>query len=441
MRTRRGGVAAVLATLALLASGLADAPATAAASTRAARKAAPSRRLFDPSYVHEISFEVASSDLERLETTTDQRVVSTITIDGTTFDRAGLRLKRGGFSYRGLDGKAGFSVKLDEFVAKQDYVGIERFSLGNAVGDPSFVSEHVAYEVFRRAGIPAPRTALADVTLNGELYGLYVMREAYDKEFLARHFSDPEGNLYEAPHGADLSSSALEPRSNERTNDKADVKALEQIVAGTPDEQYVAALRKVVDLPKLYKYWAAESVTAQWDGYLSITDVPFGNTDPSIVMGNTTPNNYYAYHDPTTDKFVVLPWSAETALGNLDGFGIWWDTSTARPCSPTPETLGGALTCTLSEPKSGATMVVRLARLPGTEDKLRGAILAVVDRAWPVPALLARADQLAALVRANGLHGTYEVTTLEAFEAAYWLRRQFIESRPDAVRQQLGAGG
>jgi hypothetical protein len=86
-------------------------------------------------------------------------------------------------------------------------------------------------------------------------------------------------------------------------------------------------------------------------------------------------------------------------------------------------------------------MVARLARLPGTEQRLRDAILGVLDRAWDVPALLARADQVAELVRADGLHGSRETTTLEAFEQSFAARRQFIESRPDTVRAQLAPEG
>lgn len=64
-----------------------------------------------------------------------------------------------------MSGKPGFSIKTDEFVDDQELFGITRFTLGNALWDHSFVNEHLVYETFRAAGIPAPRTALARVTL------------------------------------------------------------------------------------------------------------------------------------------------------------------------------------------------------------------------------------------------------------------------------------
>jgi spore coat protein CotH len=436
-----GAVALLMVSLVAVDPSAAGAFASSASSPApVARKVDKSNRLFDPSFVHQISFEVAPRDVGTLGAASDERVPAKVTVDGVSRDLAGLRLKHGTASFRGLDQKAGFSVKLDEYVKKQSVFGVERFTLGNEVWDPSFVSEHVTYEVFRRAGIPAPRTVLASVTLNGERFGLYVLREAYDKRFLERHFSDPNGNLYESDAGSDVSDTRLQPRTNEKTNDMADVKALGRIVAETPDDGYEQALGKAVDLRELFTYWAAEALTAHFDGYLSVTNVPFGNTDPSIVMGNATTNNFFTYRDPASGKFVVLPWGADWSLGN------WlWLVSLVGGNTDTryldAEYLGGALARTLCEPKSGATMVARLARLPGTKERLRDSILAVLDRAWDVRALLARADQIANLVRADGLSGSREEVTLESFEREYALRRQFIESRPDTVRAELGAAG
>ena len=154
--------------------------------------------------------EIADADLARLEPPTDERVPVRLTVDGETMDRAGVRLKAGGAQYQGLDAKPGFSIKTDEFVEGQDTLGVARFTLGNAALDDSFVAEHLAYRVFRDAGVPVARTALARVTLNDEAIGLYVMRESYDKRWLTRNFEDPEGNLYEAPDDAETRDTELE---------------------------------------------------------------------------------------------------------------------------------------------------------------------------------------------------------------------------------------
>jgi len=48
------------------------------------------------------------------------------------------------------------------------------------------VNEPLVYSVYEVAGIPAPRTALARVTVNGETFGIYVLRETYNHQDLAR---------------------------------------------------------------------------------------------------------------------------------------------------------------------------------------------------------------------------------------------------------------
>jgi spore coat protein CotH len=378
----------------------------------------PSRRLFDPSVVHAVSLKVAPADVPALAAGEHDRVPATMTVDGTTRRLTGVRLL-GGSGSRTLDGKPGFSVKVDEFVKDREVFGMRRFALGNSVGDASFVDEHVTYDVFRRAGIPAPRTALATVQVNGEPFGLYVLREAYDKEFLDRNFDDPDGNLYEASYGTDLSDPRLEPRTNENRNKKSDIAALKRVVDTTTDDAYPTAVGRLVDLPELFRYWAVEALTACWDGYVAQVYVPFANTDPAIVIGNREPNNYYAYHDPASGKFVVLPSGAEQSLGN----GI-------EPA--------GAPALTFTAPKAGARTMARLEFLPGTGERLRSNITRVLDRAWDTDALLARADEIAALVRANGLTAPREERGIDEFELAFEARRSFIAQRVAAVRAELG---
>jgi spore coat protein CotH len=402
-----------------------------------------SAKVFDPGYVHDVAFTVAPEHVDALRAGATERVPATMAFDGVTVDRIGLRLKGGFASRRELDQKAGFSIKTDRFVDKQDLHGIDRFTLGNSIADHSFVGEQVAYDVWRAAGIPAPRTALANVTFNGERYGLYVLREGYDKDFLRRHFADPDGNLYECPGDLDISDQRMAARTNEDTNDKADIAALAQVVENTPDDAYLAAVGELVDLDQVFRYWAVEALVAHFDGYVAGTNVPFGNTDPAFVIGTewpNTPNNCYWYHDPRTGKFVVLPHGADWSMGNAIGLVGYLNRNT-DPQYLDGEMLGGARFRTLTVPKPGARTIARLTTLPGTEDRLRSNVRWVVERAWNTPKLLARADKIAQLVRSNGPPTGREEWTSESFEEAFALRRSFIEHRAAEVRNELGGQG
>jgi hypothetical protein len=64
------------------------------------------------------------------------------------------------------------------------------------------MTELICGELLRAAGVPAPRITHARVMLNGRNLGLYVLVEEFDKTFLGRHFSNPNGNCYDGERKA-----------------------------------------------------------------------------------------------------------------------------------------------------------------------------------------------------------------------------------------------
>ena len=50
------------------------------------------------------------------------------------------------------------------------------------------MNEHLTCEVFRRAGLAAPATVRAVVTINGKLNGICLMREPTNQKFIERNF-------------------------------------------------------------------------------------------------------------------------------------------------------------------------------------------------------------------------------------------------------------
>ena len=378
-----------------------------------------SEALFDQAVMHEISMEISDRDLDLLAAATDERVPVILTVDGETAVGAGVRLK--GFSqFQGLDRKPAFSIETDEFVDGLELFDVDRFTLGNATWDHSFVAEQLVYELAREAGIPAARTALARVTVNGETFGIYVMRETYDERWLEQYFADPSGNLYESPGGGP--DTVLELRTNERRDDTSDIAEVAEVVATASDDDYRAAIEELVDVDELLTYWAIEALTAHWDGYAYDLTAP-GLVDADPPPANPYPNNFYAYHDPATDRFVLIPHGADLSFG----LGAWF-TYDVAPTTPV-----------LLPPKVDATIATRLWADPAFQDELAARIRWVLDEVWDVEALTRRVDQLAGLVRADGLTGAREFITMARFEAALADRKDFLTRRPEAVRAELDA--
>jgi len=384
---------------------------------------APSEQLFDQSVLHEIDIEISDDDIALIDPPTDDRVPVTLTVDGTTVYGAGLRLKGGFAQNQGLDEKPGFSIETDEFVDDLTVFDVDRFTLGNAAWDHSFVNEPLVYEAYRAAGIPAPRTALARVTVNGETFGLYVMRETWKKRMLAQHFADPSGNLYEStgvPEGPNM---GLELRTNKRDGDTSDVDAVVAVVENASAEDFRAAIEELVDVDQLLTYWVVEALVGHHDGYAYDLTAPGLFPDAVHPPLNPSPNNFYAYHDPTTDRFVFLPHGADIALG----LGAW-NTYEVGPSAPV-----------LLPPKVTASIASRLWDDSTFRTEYAARTTQVLDGVWDAPALIALADELAGLVRSDGLAGTREAVTMDDFEQALADRIDFLARRADAVRSELAS--
>ncbi len=102
------------------------------------------------------------------------------------------------------------------------FAGLRALNLkwGNG-DDPSQIREHYQYDLLHRAGVFAPRTGFARLTLvidgTPVVFGLYTLVEPIDKEFLTRRFgaADDGGNLYKCLWQRE-GPATLEPVTNPR---------------------------------------------------------------------------------------------------------------------------------------------------------------------------------------------------------------------------------
>ena len=215
-----------------------------------------------------------------------------VTVNGERFENVGIR-KKGFIGSMNYD-KPSFKVRFDKFVDDQTFLDAKRLTLNNDVQDPSYVRQCLAYDLFRAVGTPAPRCNYAHVFVNGTDMGVYTNVESIKKPFVRRHFSDPEGNLYEGTL-SDFREGwmgTFNQKTNESTPDKEIIDRLAEVLAG-PDESLLDDLATYIDVDAFLNFWVVETLTAHWDGY----------------AGNT--NNYHMYHDPTTGVLHFIPWGVD----------------------------------------------------------------------------------------------------------------------------------
>jgi spore coat protein H len=335
----------------------------------------PGTKVYDRTVLHELELTVAPAHVDQLENDREHRVPCTLVFDGVTVANAGIRQKGGNGSISDLQGKPGFSIKLDEFVHGQKLDGLKKLTVNNAIQDPSLLNETIGYELYRRAGLPAPRTAHVVVTLNGFTYGVYVLAESVDGDFLARSFGagNHKGNLYEGTLGVDFVSAPeqLELKDEDEGRTRDDLVALAQAIQNAPAEQFVAQVGERLDLDGFIKGYAIDALVNHWDGY------------------SFSPNNYYLYDHPGTQRFVYIPHGMDQLFQDL---------------SMDP----------YEQPKGLLSQRVR--DLPELDQRFKDAIHEVLEQAWDVPALVAQIDEVASVLHATTHHEERVVSDLQAFD-------------------------
>ncbi len=216
----------------------------------------------------------------------------------------GVRLK-GSYTLTTLDHKPSFKIKFNAFVKGRRFIGLEGLMLHAMHQDASMLREHLGYRVFRAAGVPAPRTGYALVTVNGEPYGLYLNVEPYNDDFLARAFADPSGNLYEGESGDDLQKDPAGFDQDEGDDTSGDDIA-HLAAAAVEDGGGIFEPGGLLDVEAFLSFAAVEAATGHFEGYQS-------------------PHSYYLYHAPASGRWSFLPWNLDQLFirktGPFDGRG------------------------------------------------------------------------------------------------------------------------
>src|SRR6185436_17639719 len=72
------------------------------------------------------------------------------------------------------------------FSDEKPFRGEHCLNLNSSWRDPAFIREHLAYELYATCGVPASKSRMVRVHMNGQFLGLYVEVEQPDKPLLRR---------------------------------------------------------------------------------------------------------------------------------------------------------------------------------------------------------------------------------------------------------------
>lgn len=222
--------------------------------------------------------------------------------DKTEYRDVAVKLKGAAGSMRAVDDKPGWTFNMDKFEDVQRFWGMDKLHLNNCVQDGSYVSELLAGEMYRAAGVPASRLTHATVTLNGRKLGLYALKEGYDKGFLKNHFGSTNGNFYDGGFLKDVDHPLEnDNEGKDEARDHADLKSILEVSREGDLQRRFERMERRLDVDKFISFLSLQMLTWDWDGY------PMNR------------NNYRIYHEPKTNKLTFLPSGMDQLLGDPNG--------------------------------------------------------------------------------------------------------------------------
>ncbi|HVK10934.1 MAG TPA: CotH kinase family protein, partial [Gemmataceae bacterium] len=177
--------------------------------------------------------------------------------------------------------------------------GMSSVNLAFEGSEWSLMAEALAYDVYRRAGSPAPLTEFVRVWADGKLAGHHLLIERPNPSFLRRNKIDDSGNLYKILWMGRGVVGQHEKRTNEQTGHDDVVGVVDQLTKtrGDADAQW-KVIRELFDVDQVATYFAVNTALSHWDGFF---------------------NNYFAYRDPKRGKWMMFPWDQDKTWGYYDG--------------------------------------------------------------------------------------------------------------------------
>ena len=314
--------------------------------------------LFDPEVIHTFDIGLDPEALAELDgdPAAEEYVEGSLTFDGETLDRVGVRYKGSIGAFLGCTSgpnpfvpsgpktctKLSLKLKINRDGSDAEFYGQRRVQLHAMNLDQSFLRDRLGYEMFREAGVPAPRSTHARVNINGEFVGLFALVEQIDGRFTRDRFDDGTGNLYKEMWPFDANGSVRSTdelvdslKTNEDEDPIADIIqsfAQELLDADADAASDPDAARRVLgertDLDSFIAYAVVDRAIRHDDG-------PF---HWYCIEGPCEPHNFYFYEDPGSLRVHIIPWDLDNSLrlsNPITDIADEWG-ETRNDCQPFP---------------------------------------------------------------------------------------------------------
>ncbi|MES1260833.1 MAG: CotH kinase family protein [Acidobacteriota bacterium] len=268
---------------------------------------------FDDTKVQTIQITMNASDWTALQQNylLNTYYPATMTWNGVS---AGLGIRSHGGNGSRSPVKPNLDFNFAHYTKNQVFLGLPFILLKANNEDPSNLREWLSMKLYRRMGLPAPREALAQLFINGQILGLYSIVEHEDETFLQRDFGESSGYLYEWEYGLEYEfgnlgtdpsvyGQFLELKTDQTSSDLQTFANFIQAVNQSPADEaaYIRGLAPYMN-PKLFlSYCATENVLADEDG---------------VLDGESGLNNFYLYQFGGTTLYQMIAWDKDRTFSD-----------------------------------------------------------------------------------------------------------------------------
>lgn len=305
----------------------------------------------------------------------------------------GVTVRKRGFIGSVSRERPGFNVEFPDAPDRRGPGGWRKLTLANTQQDASSSHLSLANGLFREMGVPAARTALARVEVNGEALGVYTLVEPVDREFLLRNFGGRDGALWEGaltdfrPEWLGM----FEAKRGTTPEDLGILRRLAELLARRPAVDW-AEVERIVDLDRFLTFWAAEVLVDHWDGYAN------------------NGNNYFIHRRASDGRLVFIPWGADQCLGSPNPF--------------TPARAPGSVRAT--------GLLCRTLYLdPVWRERYRARVRQLLDASWDDARWVGEVERLDRLVGTNAWAG------VTGRRVVVQRTKEFIRKRKASLRKDL----
>ena len=210
---------------------------------------------------------------------TDIEVPAELIVDGEVYPRVGVHFRGTSSYFTVRSEKKSFNIAVDYDEDGQRLYGYKTLNLLNGHVDGSFLRE-VLYNRISRDYIPAMKTNLVKLVINGENWGVYINLQQYNKDFLAEWFDTKAGIRWKVGpgRGGALTYAGEDPTAYQETyqlktnnveDPWTDLIALSKMLdETTADAELTERLPSVLNIDQVLWQLAVSNVFMDDDGYI-----------------------------------------------------------------------------------------------------------------------------------------------------------------------------